>query len=344
MAADGRQSQPPLEAMPADPRDMDFFTLLQCLEAAAGSRFGHGRRPEDEPARLGQGVRLGFATRDVTGFAPAEGARPPRVTVALLGLAGPEGPLPLHLTRWLLDRLGQRWFAGNLEAASNDTTFLDLLNLVQHRMIALFYRAWADQRPEVQAGRAGAGALGAMVRALAGPGPLETARHAQATTLARQVRTPTQLVALATAAAGAPVALGELVGAWAALPARLQTRLGAAHATLGRGAVLGPRAFGRQSRIELRIGPLTLEGYRSFLPGGSRLEALRLAILSTLGDTLDADVRPILARAEVPVACLGASHLGRTAWIGGAARGRDGDDLRLAAVVGLAPDGPRAAA
>jgi len=361
MAADGRQPQPPLDALP-DPRDMDFFALLRRLEVAAGSRFGHGRRPEQEPARLGQGVRLGFATRDVTAFAPAAGNRPARVEVAVIGLAGPEGPLPLHLTRWLLDRLGQRWYAGNLEAASSDTSFLDLLNVIQHRMIALFYRAWADQRPEVQAGRAGAGRLGAMVRALAGPGPLETARHGEATALARQVRAPGQVVALAAAATGAPVALAEFVGAWGALPARLQSRLGGPHAALGGGgphtalggggsraalgggATLGPRVFGRQSRFELRVGPLTLDGYRAFLPGGPRLAALRLALLSALGESLDADVRLVLARAEVPAARLGASHLGRTAWIGGATHGRDADDLRLAALVGLAPDGPRAAA
>ena len=43
--------------------------------------------------------------------AGAEGS-PARVTVNNLGLLGPEGPMPLHLTRWVLDRLSQRWFDG----------------------------------------------------------------------------------------------------------------------------------------------------------------------------------------------------------------------------------------
>ncbi|MFO1144655.1 MAG: type VI secretion system baseplate subunit TssG [Amaricoccus sp.] len=106
---------------------------------------------------------------------------------------------------------------------------------------------------------------------------------------------------------------------------------------------MGPRAFTRQSRIELRVGPLGLAGFRSLLPGGERLKALRHAILHGLGETLDVDVRPVLRAGEVPAAKLGDATLGRVAWL--APRGdRDADDLCLRAVVGLAAEGPRAAA
>lgn len=339
MAADDRQSKPCLgagsggRADPA-PEDMDFFELLRRLEVAAGARFGQGGRPDQEPARLGQALRLGFATRDVMGLRPGEAGRPARVDVALFGLCGPEGPLPLHLTRWMLDRLGRRWHGEGTEAAG-DRAFLDLLNLVQHRMIALFYRSWADQRPEVQAERPGGGRIGALVRALAGPGPeaLEGPRLALATTLAHRAQGPERVAALAAAAAGAPVALVEFVGDWTPLPPALQTRLGAAHARLGQGAVVGPRIFGRQRRIELRVGPVSLDAYLGLMPGGDRLARLRLAVLDALGETLNVDLRLVLARGAAPPARLGqdrweASRLGRTAWIGGRP-GREAADFTL---------------
>ena len=87
-----------------------------------------------------------------------------RVTVANLGLLGPEGPMPLHLTRWVLDRLSQRWFAGADAHETSDTTFVDFVNILQHRMIALFYRAWADAHPAVQVERRVGGRVRSMLR------------------------------------------------------------------------------------------------------------------------------------------------------------------------------------
>jgi type VI secretion system protein ImpH len=345
MADHGRQPQPGVTApeTPAAP-DMDFFELLRGLEAGGG-HFGRGGRPDREPARLGQEVRLGFAVRDVAAFRAGTGAAPPRVTATLIGLLGPEGPMPLHLTRWVLDRLSQRWFVAGVEGATSDTTFLDFANMAQHRMLALYYRAWADQRPEVQAERPGAGRLGAMLGALAGAGRDDIApvKLGQAPALAHQVFGPERLTGLLRDALGVPVAVEEFVGAWAEIPPRLQSRLGLVHAGLGRGAALGPRAFGRQSRIELRVGPLSLADYVDFLPGGARLRALRLALLHAIGETLDVDLRPVLRRAEVPAARLGAARLGRTAWIA-PRRIADAADLCLRAVAGLAAEGPRAAA
>ena len=140
------------------------------------------------------------------------------------------------------------------------------------------------------------------------------------------------------------MAIEEFVGAWSALPRRLQTRLGAAHARLGRGAALGPRVFSRQNRIEIRIGPLALADYRDFLPGGARLETLRKAVLHGIGETLDVDFRPLLRAARGPRRAdrRGADRPHRLA---DAARGPPTPrDLRLRAIVGLATEGARAAA
>lgn len=354
VAAAGARSDPRNQPSPeAETRDgealsaaYDFFELLRRLERRGGL-FGHAGRPDREPGRLGQHVRLSFATQDVVGFTDAEDGAPARVTVANLGLLGPEGPMPLHLTRWVLDRLSQRWFAGTDARQTSDTTFIDFVNVLQHRMIALFYRAWADAMPAVQVERSVGGRVREMLEALAGIGlpgmrtpDLDVVKLRQAASIANQVDGPERLTLFLTDAFKVPVRLKEFVAAWLAVPAQLQTRLGGEHAALGRSATIGPRSFTRQSRIEVRIGPLGYDEFMAFLPGGQRLKLLKQAIRDMIGEVLDVDVRVVLAKAAVPPPKIGTVQIGRNAWLARPAESGDADDMRMRTVVGWRPDPP----
>lgn len=348
MADDARQPLPDLEAAAPVSEAYDFFELLRRLERQDKLLFGHSGRPEREPARLGQHVRLGFATQDVVAFKAASERAPARVTVASIGLLGPEGPLPLHITRWVLDRLSQRWFAGADAHETSDTTFVDFVNILQHRLIALFYRAWADAHPGVQVERSSGGQVISMLGAMAGIGlpgtrssnepDLDTVKLRQAAALAGQVDRPERLTLFIAEAFKVPVRLREFVAAWLAVPAALQTRLGQAYASLGDGAAIGPRTFTRQSRIELRLGPLDLETYLAFLPGSRKLAVLRHTIRDLIGEGLDVDVRLVLARQDVPSARIGMAQLGRMAWLAPPAERGDAEDMRLRTVVGWRPE------
>lgn len=350
MADDARQSLPDLGSSAAG---FDFFELLRRLERD-GMRFGHSGRPDREPARLGQHVRLAFATRDVVDYRPPTEAAPARVTVANLGLLGPEGPLPLHLTRWVLDRLSQRWFAGDQARETSDTTFVDFANTLQHRLIALYFRAWADARPEVHVERRG-GRIQSMLGAMSGIGlpgtrktddrfDIDAIRLRQAGALAQQVEGPERLTLFLEEALRVPVRIREFVASWITVPRALQTRLGGAHAALGRAATIGPRVFQRQSRIELRVGPLGLDDFTSLLPGGKRLETLKLAVRELVGGTLDVDLRVILKQAEIPPPRIGTIQLGRTAWLPAPRRQGDAEDLCMASLVGWRPAAAEAVA
>ncbi|MEO5757527.1 MAG: type VI secretion system baseplate subunit TssG [Mesorhizobium sp.] len=345
MADDARQSLPDLDASRPEPAGdlseaFDFFELLRRLEQRGG-RFGHSGRPDREPARLGQHVRLAFSARDLVQFREASDKAPARVTAANIGLLGPEGPMPLHLTRWVLDRLSQRWFGGADAQQTSDTTFVDFVNVLQHRMIALYYRAWADAHPAVQVERAVGGRVRAMLEALAGIGlpgtqnpELDTVKLRQAAALASQVDGPERLTLFLAEAFKVPVQLKEFVAAWMTIPAALQTSLAKAYAVLGRGATIGPRTFSRQSRIELRVGPVGLDDFKAFLPGGPRLKLFKQAVRDMVGESLDVDLRIVLAREAVPPPRLGTVQLARTAWLARPAERGDADDLRLRTIVG----------
>jgi type VI secretion system protein ImpH len=314
-----------------------FFELLRQLESG-GQRFGRTGTPEDEPARLGQRIRLSVATRDIAGFRPPRDGRAAEVDVEVLGLFGPEGAMPLHITRWVMERLSQRWFVGD-DAATSDTTFLDFCNMLQHRHLGLFWRAWADARGDVQIERGTGGRVQAMIDALAGVGLPGLRRDAEdtalmrrhATSLAGEPHGAERLTRLLADLLGAPVSLVEFVGEWMEIPARLQTRLCAPSASLGRTATIGPRVFQRQTRAELVVGPVGLPAYRRILEDAALRTRLRHAIRFVVGREIAHDLRLVLARDEVPDPALGRAQLGRTAWLSPPRRA-DARDLRLYAV------------
>ncbi|MDX8447579.1 type VI secretion system baseplate subunit TssG [Mesorhizobium captivum] len=353
MADDARQSLPDL-AKPAPSEaalteSFDFFELMRRLEQRGGL-FGYSGQANREPARLGQHVRLSFSARDVVKFQEASEKAPARVTVANLGLLGPEGPMPLYLTRWVLDRLSQRWFSGADAEQTSDTTFVDFVNILQHRMIALYYRAWADAHPAVQVERSVGGRVRAMLEAMAGIGlpgtqdsELDMVRLRQAGSLANQVDGAERLTLFLATAFKVPVEIKEFVAAWITIPAALQSRVGKAYAALGRGATIGPRVFSRQSRIELRVGPLGLDDFKSFLPGERRLALFKKAVCDMIGEALDVDLRIVLARDAVPPPKIGTVQLGRTSWLARPAEKGDADDLKLRTIVGWRPEMAEAA-
>lgn len=318
-----------------DISDMDFFELLRQLETST-MRFGRAGGAGSEPARLTQQPRQSFAVSDLAEFTPGGETQPPRIAVNVLGLIGPEGPMPLHLTRWIIARQSSRWFAGSESGgATADTSFLDFLNLLQHRMMALYWRAWADARSSVQVAHGEGGQVIALMQALAGTGlpgshsgdpRIDGSKLRHATSLAQEVRGPDRLTSFLQSVLGVPVTLSEFVGVWLDIPDHLQTRLNHSHNRLNAGAMVGARRFDRQSRAEIRLGPLTREQFDRFADDPQSRARLRHALVFAQGHDIDFDLRLVLAAKDVPAARLGECRLGLTTWID-PKQGRDADEL-----------------
>ena len=89
------------------PWGFDFYQALRRIETlhAAKPRLGRAPRPIDEPVRLAQEPSLAFPISALSAFEAAKGNRPPRLFVRFFGLLGPNGPLPLHLTEFVRERI-----------------------------------------------------------------------------------------------------------------------------------------------------------------------------------------------------------------------------------------------
>src|SRR5450755_2328189 len=95
-----------LAALKSAPHTFDFFEFMRRLERLTPERprFATAPRPADEPIRLGQHPSMAFAPAELAELIAPEGGAAPRLLVNFFGLLGPNGPLPLHLTEYTLDR------------------------------------------------------------------------------------------------------------------------------------------------------------------------------------------------------------------------------------------------
>src|SRR5262249_54902383 len=92
--------------------------------------------PAEEVVRLRAWLSLNFPPSAIHEVVRAsDAAQPAQMTVAFMGLTGLLGALPRHYTELLLER-GRR----------RDWTLRDFLDIFNHRMLSLFYRAWEKYR------------------------------------------------------------------------------------------------------------------------------------------------------------------------------------------------------
>ncbi len=280
-----------LRALEERPHDFDFYQVLRRIESfnPGRPRIGRAVRPVDEPVRLGQETSMSFAPAPLAAYVPAAEGRPPRLQQRFFGLLGPNGPLPMHLTDFARERI----------LHGGDPTLSRFLDVLNHRFLALLYRAWAQAQPTVSLDR-----------------PAED-RFAWLAGFFR-----------------VPVRVEQFVGHWMRLPEQDRTRIGidTEGARLGVGAVAGARVWDRQHKIRIELGPLDLERYESFLPGGSAIGRLVALVRQYLCLELEWDARLKLRREQVPRTRLGSyGRLGWTTWLGSYRRAQDAGDLTLEA-------------
>lgn len=320
-------------ALEQAPYKYDFFEAVRRLECAFRDkpRIGRSVRPIDDPVRLAQDASLAFAPASLSSFRQGKNGHPPRLAGYFFGLSGPNGPLPIHLTEYAYDRLRN----------AHDPTITRFLDVFHHRMLSLFYRAWANARPAVSFDRPEADWFGDQLGALCGIGMAtlrdrdempDVAKLYYAGLLACETRHPDGLCAIIADFFRLPARVAEFVGAWMQLPKDDCCQLGRSPATgtLGVNAIAGTQVWGCQHKFRLVLGPMDLADLRRLLPGGDSLGRLMAIVHNYSGDELAWDVNLILKRDEVPRMRLGVSgRLGWTTWLGDRRAATDADDLIL---------------
>ena len=124
------------------PYEFDFFAAVRALERLQPRKkaIGGEAAPADEIARFRPHLSLSFPPSQIVGIEVAnDGRAMPLLTITFFGLYGINGVMPRHYTQMMLDLI--RDVRGPERRSLRD--WLDLFN---HRLTSLFYRAWEKYR------------------------------------------------------------------------------------------------------------------------------------------------------------------------------------------------------
>jgi type VI secretion system protein ImpH len=307
----------PQELLSREPGRFNLFAALRLLEQkfAGRPRLGESRRASDDGIRLGHVPYLTFARSDVATFQEGD-AGVPRLEQHSFGLFGPNGPLPAHMTELAYER---RRHVG-------DAAIVDFLNVFQHRLISLFYRAWANSDPATSFDRPDSDRFRMYVGALLGMAPVaacdrdtvsDYAKLSRAALFAQQTRSAPALQAILADYFRLPAEVRQFTGEWLTVPSELRCRLGLDPATLGDGAFLGGALWRSQHKFEIVLGPLTLSRLEGLLPGARGLRELVDLVRLFTNDEWTWQLRLLLLEEEIPRTRLGLSgKLGWVSWLG----------------------------
>ena len=332
---------PIAEALDREPYRFEFFQAVRLLSRMAADRQPPGRftNPSDEVVRFGAHSSVAFPASEIQALERLEG-EPSRMTVNFMGLTGPLGVLPLNYSHLVLERLRAR-----------DTAMRDFFDVFNHRLISLFYQAWEKYRFAIAYERGERDRFSHHLLALLGLATegLENRQDVPDDSLlfyggllSMHARSATGLRQILTDYFNVPVEIEQFVGAWYAVEEESLCRLGSGanySDQLGLGAVVGDEIFDQQSRVRVRLGPLSLERYIEFLPGGDAHRRLRALAAFYTGQEFDVEMQLVLRRKEVPRCEVGAEdeagpRLGWTSWIKSGEFGRDPSDTVLDLVSG----------
>jgi type VI secretion system protein ImpH len=296
-----------IRRLAAEGRRFDFFQALSLVEEYY-SRQGVSDPVNSGRVRLEADSSLGFPPSDIAGVRDDHGVL--RFALSFMGLIGVSSPLPVY-------------FAEFVEVKPEESRALrDFLAMFNHRMYALFYRAWKKYRFQRTFSSLLSDPFTRRVAALAGIGDAasisgeQTRILAYAGLFAGRCRGGASLSALiGDFFGGVPV----VVVNW--MPRRAELRdvkkLGA-NARLGVDAIAGTSILDRTGKFRVVVGPLPRATYERFLPGGSTMQRLVELVRAYMADPLEFDVEVMLQSIDlIPVALgLDTAALGRTSSLG----------------------------
>lgn len=275
-------------------REFGFFQAVRQLEAAlAGhARIGHLGPVSEERLRLRPELGFAFPTGDIAAIdrLPERPGQPARyeLVAGFLGIYGVSSPMPSYLTEDLL---------ALEEGNPLQRRFLDLFN---HRLLSLFYRAWQKYRcADIDM----AGPNGAYTRRLVLLLGLEHLPHVcderlinlQLIRFAELLtQHPHSAIGLQTCLRrffpGIPIEVEPCIAVWTAIPPDQRSRLGMQGVSLGQDFWLGEDVCNRSTTFRVAIGPIGYRTFQDFLPGAARRQELEALIAVFNQDGLDCEI------------------------------------------------------
>ena len=285
----------------------EFFQAVRLLDTLYPDKkpIGTEAMPDEETVRFRSRITLDFPSGEVheivTSFDEASDRERVEMIENFMGLIGVSGVLPVHYTEVAMDRIRHQ-----------DTSLWNFLDIFTHRGVSMFFRAWAKYRFQVgyERGQDEFGSYlfdfgGLGTKGLRGRMSLEDESLLPYTGLISQKPHSTNAIEnIISDYFGIKAKAEQFFGQWLPLDEQDRTFVGVANFQLGVNTVAGTRVWDQQSKFRLRLGPLTFDQFRAFLPNGTANKPLRSIARLLVGDEFDFDIQPTLAKKQVPATVL----------------------------------------
>ncbi len=322
------------------PWEFQFFQTVRWLTRMRPDRGQVGRfhPPGREVAHFFANPAVSFPASEIQGLEghPLEADAPIALTVNFMGMFGPLGALPLYYSEYIRQRL-----------RVGDSAMRGFLDMYNHRMISLFYRAWEKYRFGVAYERGDPDRLSQYLMDVIGLGT-KGLQNRNKPVRDESLIFYTGLLGLVPRSAQAleqvlsdffdvPIAVEQFMGQWYPLERNSQCQFDRGDSyseQLGVGAIVGDEVWDPQSGIRLRVGPLTLRQYLDFLPEGTAYRPLKAITRFFTNEELTFETQLVLKRDDVPPVQLGSEdeagpRLGWVTWTKNQPMERDPDETLL---------------
>jgi type VI secretion system protein ImpH len=239
------------------------------------------------------------------------------IVVSFMGVTGPQGILPNVYTEYLYERCYEQ-----------DYALRDFLDIFNHRLISLYYRAWQKYRvssnilfTDSKFTECLFSIIGCGFDSIKNSSTLDLSVLLEyAGILARKPLCAETIENVISLYFCIKVQLKQFVGQWLTLDNTSQSRLGCSNVTLGIDCVIGNKFYDVHSKIVFILGPLRYSQYVTFLPNGSNFMVMIQLINSLVGCELDYEIQMQLASNDIPHTKLGQSlqnepMLGWNTWL-----------------------------
>ncbi|MBO4643592.1 MAG: type VI secretion system baseplate subunit TssG [Alphaproteobacteria bacterium] len=279
----------------------DFFELVR--------RIGHGRpdlprlgkaaRPTQENVRFGQTPYLHFPPTEVAEIRQGNGSAEALIMTYFFGLLGVNGPMPLEFTDYVFQRSHNYY----------DQTWRRFLDIINHRFLTLFYRAWAENEQAVSFDRADDDKITDIVRALAGTPsdmssvnrtfPYLTANYANH--FGRSVKSCSSLEEILRNVMKVDLVVKDFVVSSYDIPKNARCHLGHRESSvLGKNIQLGRTYMSATREFEIEVGPVSFAECCKWAPGRKGFDVINRIVTAYLDRPLEYSLTFIVIGKTIP--------------------------------------------
>lgn len=296
-----------------DPARADFYELVRNLDRSdpAMPPTGWADSAREEQLRFSQRPEFRSSDHTVAGVTATDaGNAQATIEVFSPGLCGVDGPMPLDFTGMVLNQTRNNY----------DYVLQRFLDLINHRFIALNYRAYAENSQAVSFDQTRERDLITRInRALAGADPQGDFRLPP---YGAEFLGPVNLYHSA-GKAGLEAALERFFGIRIrvrpfrfetyTIPVSMRCVLGRRNATLGQSAQIGSHYFSNTKKFVLRVGPMAFRDCVDLLPGGRKYRQLNELVNFYLRKPMSYDLEFVLKKDSLEGVTLNGGYaLGRS--------------------------------